>query len=200
MREQLVRYLDKTYNPAVILLMGSYADGTYDEVSDIDAMIFVEGPHKNKDDSVLNGVQLDVDIFAVDDALFADPSLFIKAHDPIILKDCGIAQMLIERIREYLESVRITEESEKEEIRSWINKMIFRIDKGDDDANYRLVMLLWENLWQYFLLRDLNYYGNKKAIRYLKENDPDGYRLFHKAITKKTPKHAKNWAEYVKKC
>ena len=200
MKEQLIRYLDKTYDPAMILLIGSYADGSNDEVSDFDAMIFVEGRHKNKDDSVVEGVQLDVDIYSVDDALFADPSLFIKAHDPVVVKDCGIAPIFIERVKEYLEKTRVTDEADKKEIKAWIDKMIFRIDKGDDDANYRLVMLLWENLWQYFLLRDMNYYGNKKAIRYLKEKDPEGYKLFHKAITKKTPKYAKNWAEYVKKC
>ena len=41
------------------------------------------------------------------------------------------------------------------------------------------------------------YFGSKKAAAYLKENDVEGYRLYHDAITKRTNDAINEWAMYV---
>ena len=61
-----------------------------------------------------------------------------------------------------------------------------RVEKNDDEGNYRALAFLWESITDYFLLRDLFYFGSKKAVAYLKESDAEGYRLYHDAITDRT--------------
>ena len=45
--------------------------------------------------------------------------------------------------------------------------------------------------------RDLFYFGSKKAVAYLKENDAEGYRLYHDAITDRTNAAIREWANHV---
>lgn len=46
-------------------------------------------------------------------------------------------------------------------------------------------------------LRDQFYFGRKKTICSLQANDPEGYALFHTAITTRRTEEILRWAEYV---
>lgn len=198
MKEQIIRYLKEKYHPVSILVLGSYADGTFDETSDFDAIVIVDIKHDSKDISEVKGIPLDVDIYTVDEVMFGHPKQFIKAHDAEIVLDTEIGRLMKERVIRYFEEIRVTSETDKKGMKDWLRKMTIRIEKGDDDANYRMAMLMWESLAIYFLLRDLNFYGSKKSIRYLKDEDEAGYAVFHEAVTKKDVESLKNWVEYVK--
>ena len=87
--------------------------------------------------------------------------------------------------------------SEKEFIVSWYRKTISRMQKSDDEGNFRAISLLRESLEDYFLLRDLFFFGSKEAILYLKQNDPVGFDLFHEAVTERTDDSIRVWAEHV---
>ena len=101
------------------------------------------------------------------------------------------------RVRQYIQEHEKIDNSEKAFIASWIRKMMKRVQKNDDEGNFRAVAFLWESLTDYCLLRDLFYFGSKKTIQYLRKNDRDGYELFHQAITLKTNESILNWANYV---
>lgn len=194
----VVRYLIDTYDPKAILFMGSYKDVTQDSFSDFDCAIVVEDSDKFKDETIIDGIQLDCDIFTVKDVLSGHlRNDCLKVHDAVIVLDDGIGKIFKDNINRYLEETRVVPEKEKEILRSWMIKTSKRMFMADDNGNFRAVMLLWESLQNYFLLRDLVYYGSKKSILYLKMNDSDGYKLLHKALETKEPQDIYEWVTYV---
>ena len=196
--EEIIEYLKKTYDPMSILLYGSYADGTNDESSDFDCMIIVRQKDKNHDDAVIGGVQLDCFIFTEEQVKNEDDAdAFLTAYNSNIVLDNGLGAELKQRIHKYVEEHTVIPDDEKDFIRSWIQKTIHRIQKNDDEGNMRAVSFLAESLVDYFFLRDMFYFGSKKAIYYIKENDKEGYALFHKAVTAKANSDIIKWAEYI---
>ena len=196
--ESIIEYLKKTYAPLSILLYGSYADGTNDESSDFDCMIIVKEKDKNHDDSIIGGVQLDCFIFTEEQVKDeGDIDAFLTAYDSNIVLDNGLGAELKQRVHKYVEEHTVIPDDEKEFIRSWIQKMIRRVEKNDDEGNMRAVSFMAESLVDYFFLRDMFYFGSKKAIRYVREHDDEGYSLFHEAVTVKSNQAIIKWAEYI---
>ena len=197
MKEAAVEYLVNTYHPRALLVYGSYVHGDQDEYSDFDCMVIVDEKTKNHDDAVIEGVQLDCFIYTANETLTEDPDTFLPVYDAEILTDDGVGEQLQMRVRQYIQEHEKIDDSEKAFIASWIRKMMKRVQKNDDEGNFRAVAFLWESLTDYCLLRDLFYFGSKKTIQYLRKNDRDGYELFHQAITLKTNESILNWANYV---
>ena len=193
----IIQYLREKYHPRALIVYGSYVRGDQDEFSDFDCMIIVDGKDKKHDDSVIDGIQLDCFIFTADEISADDVEPFLTVYDGRIIFDDGIGAALKERVRQYVAEHTCTEESEKEFIASWIQKTIRRMQKNDDEGNYRAIAFLFESLTDYCFLRNIFYFGSKKTIALLKETDPHGYDLFHAAITRKTNACIKAWAEHV---
>ena len=197
--EAIVEYLREKYRPRALLVYGSYVRGDQDGFSDFDCMVIVDSKEKNHDDSVVDGVQLDCYIFTADEVSGEDVDPYITAYDSRIVFDDGIGASLKERVRKYVAEHTVTEESEKEFIASWIRKTIRRMEKGDDEGNFRGLVFLSGSLADYCSLRDIFCFGSKKTIALLRETDPEGYRLFHDAVTLKTNDSIRAWAEHVVK-
>ncbi len=195
--KEITEYLINTYHPRALLVYGSFVRGDRDEYSDFDCMVIVDSKEKDHDDSVIGGVQLDCFIFTAEEAAAEDVDPFLTAFDSEILLDDGTGAALKERVRKYVAEHTVTEESEKEFIRSWIRKILRRMEKGDDEGSYRGILFLSESLEDYCALRDLFYFGSKKTIAYLKANDPQGYALFHDAVTGRTDESIRAWAKYA---
>lgn len=196
--KEIIEYLKKTYQPRSILLYGSFSDGTNDEYSDFDCMVITDRKERKHDDSVIGGVQLDCFIFTQEETENeTDIEAFLTAYDAVIALDDGTGEKLKQRVREYVAAHSVIDDEEKRFIAAWIRKTLKRAEKKDDEGSYRAVAFLWESLADYFLLRDLYYFGSKKAIRYLKENDPAGYELFHQAVTNRDNGSIAAWAEQV---
>lgn len=195
--EQILEYLQNTYHPISILLYGSYADGTNDPTSDFDCMLIVSKKDKNHDDTIIHGIQLDCFLFTEDDLRHEDINVFLPACHSNIVWDNGIGAALKRRVQEYVEQNTCTPEEEKKFLSSWIQKTILRISKNDDEGNMRAVSFLAESLEDYYALRDLFYFGSKKAIRHLQETDPEGYTYFHYAVTQRNNDAIIKWAKYV---
>ncbi|MBQ9265002.1 MAG: nucleotidyltransferase domain-containing protein [Clostridia bacterium] len=195
--EKIVRYLQEKYAPRALLVYGSFVRGDQDEFSDFDCMIIVDTKTKNHDDSIIDGVQLDCFIFTAAEVAGDDIDTFLTAFDSTIVFDDGIGAELKKRVREYVSEHTVIEKSEKEFIASWIQKTIRRMYKNDDEGNYRAVVFLFESLTDYCFLRDIFYFGSKKTIALLKENDPRGYDLFHAAITLKTNDSIEAWGKHI---
>lgn len=197
MTDSVIRYLKDTYHPRAILLYGSYSRGDQDEYSDFDCMIIVDSKDRKHDDSVVASVQLDCFLFTAEETVSEDADVFLPAYDAKIVVDDGVGLALQNRVRQYVRKHETIEDDEKRFIRSWIRKTMRRAEKNDDEGNYRAVAFLWESLTDYCLLRDRFYFGSKQMIGWLKTNDPDGYALFHSAITNRTRDSIAAWAAHV---
>lgn len=195
--EAIIQYLQETYHPRALLVYGSFVRGDQDEFSDFDCMVIVDAKEKNHDDSVIGGVQLDCFLFTAKETEEEEPDLFLTAYDSRILLDDGTGAALKERVRSYVARHTVIDESEKEFIASWIRKTLRRMEKNDDEGNYRAVAFLFESLTDYCFLRDIFYFGSKKTIALMKAQDAPGYALFHEAVTRKTNAAIRAWAEHV---
>ena len=197
MKEKIIRYLKDTYHPRALMVYGSYQRGDWDEYSDFDCMIIVDGKEKKHDETVFDGVPLDCFIFTVKETEQEDPDTFLTAYDSEIVLDDGTGAALQRRVREYVRAHTVTAPEDKAFIRAWYLKSLHRMEKNDDEGNYRAAALLGESLADYFLLRDMFYFGSKKGIACLKADDPAGYALFHEAVTRRERTGITAWAEYV---
>ena len=197
MTGKIVQYLRDTYHPRALLLYGSYVRGDFDACSDFDCMVIVNEKTKKHDSSVIEGVPLDCYIFTADETVSEDPDVFLPACDAEIVVDDGVGRALKERVRRYVREHEKIDDGEKQFIVSWIKKTLKRMEKDDDEGNCRAVMLLNESLADYYLLRDMFYFGSKQAIGYLRENDPKGFALFHDAIRSRTADSIAAWANHV---
>ena len=195
--EKIIRYLEETYHPRALLVYGSFARGDNDEYSDFDCLIIVDAKSRNHDDTVLNGIRLDCFIYTAEETATENPDIFLPVYSAHIVTDDGTGKALQERVRKYVDSRRKMDVSEKEFIVSWYRKTISRMQKSDDEGNFRAISLFRESLEDYFLLRDLFFFGSKEASLYLKQNDPVGFDLFHEAVTERTDDSIRVWAEYV---
>lgn len=194
----IIDYLKKTYDPLAIVTYGSFEDGANDEYSDFDCMVIVREKSRKHDDTVINGIPLDCFVFTAEEAANEDPDVFLTAYDGhIILDTDDIALNLKNRVRQYVEEHSVIDEEEKQFIASWIAKTMHRAEKKDDEGSFRALAFLWESLNDYFLLRDMFYFGSKKAVAYLKQKDPAAYHLYHEAVTERTNEKIALWAAYV---
>lgn len=195
---RIIEYLKEKYNPLAIVTYGSFCCGTNDEYSDFDCMVIVDKKDKKHDDTVIDGIPLDCFIFTQDEVNGDDIDAFITIYDGnIVLDTKEIAAGLKERVRNYVTEHSSVSNEEKEFIISWIRKTMHRVEKNDDEGSYRALAFLWESITDYFLLRDMFYFGSKKAVAYLKENDTVGYKLYHVAITERTNSAISKWADHV---
>lgn len=195
--DTIIRYLTDTYHPRALLVYGSYLRGDADEYSDFDCMVIVDTKEKKHDCTVIDGVPLDCFIFTVEEAVTEDVEIFLPAYDARIVTDDGVGAALQRRVRKYVAEHSVMDEEEKRFIVSWFRKTLRRMRKEDDEGHYRAVAMLWESLCDYFILRDRFYFGSKQAVADLKELDPDGYELYHRAITEKSMESIAAWAEHV---
>ncbi len=66
--------------------------------------------------------------------------------------------------------------------RVWHRKMLARARVGDVEGNYRRAWLLTALLENYFAGRNRWYAGSKASLRWLRDNDPDIWAHFEKAL------------------
>lgn len=193
----IVEYLENTYKPTSIFIYGSYSDGRDDPTSDFDSLIIVDEKNKTHDNSIINGVLLDCFIYTKDEIDNKDIDLFLPLYDALIIKDDGMGKKLKDRVRSFLDSNSETSEEEKNFLRSWIKKSIQRIQKNDDEGNFRAIFLLYDSLECYFKLKNMIYFGSKKSIAFLKEEDTEAYELFSKALNTRTNEDIILWAKFL---
>lgn len=196
--QKIIDYLKEKYKPLAIVSYGSFSCGMNDAFSDFDCMIIVEQKDRSHDDTIIVGIPLDCFIFTRSEVLGEDLDPFLTVYDGnIVLDTDGIAANLKARVRKYVAEHAVMPDDEKEFVISWMRKTLRRMEKKDDEGNYRAIALLEESISDYFRLRDMFYFGSKKAVAYLKEKDPDGYHLYHKAITERTNVAIIQWVHHV---
>lgn len=200
MKEQIIAYLINKYNPDAIITYGSYADGTANLNSDFDALILA-GSTDLHDASVVEGVTLDVFIYPADidiDGINAEE--FIPIHDgKIELDKNGIATRLKERVLDYLAGIPFKSGAEIRQEIEWCKKMLQRTKREDAEGYFRWHWLLTDSLEIYFDIIQKRYWGPKKSLLQLKECDPEGYRIYEKALKSFDRKSLSDWIEYLEK-
>jgi hypothetical protein len=130
------------------------------------------------------GVRLDVGKVYADAAFTViDPELLRFLPARILVDERGFAKTLIERVDALdQKGPPLLPEGEDEMVRVWYAKMLVRIARGDLEANYRRVELLFQALENYFKLRGLWYRGPKAGLPWLARHDPETHTAFARAL------------------
>ena len=95
----------------------------------------------------------------------------------------GFAKALLERVDALDQGgPPLLPEGEDEMVRVWYLKMLGRIARGDLEAKYRRIELLFQALEDYFKLRGLWYRGPKAGLPWLAMHDPETHATFARAL------------------
>lgn len=179
--ETIISYLRRTHEPAGMICYGSYRDGTRNEQSDFDALLLIREGNYIHDTSVVDGVRLDVFIYPLNWD-FA-PGDFVQIYDGAVITDeTGAAAQLLQKVRQYVDSHPKKTPEEKEELKNWCTKMLLRAKRGDAEGAYRSHWLLTDSLQIYCDIRDRFYFGPKKTLLWMQQEDPRGFALLCSAM------------------
>lgn len=198
--EQILKYIKKKYNPISIILYGSYADGTNNQNSDFDALVISADYEQYHDTSFVNDIQLDVFVYPV--ARFNEPydcNDFVQLFDgKIVLDSKNVGKTLKENVLSYLQTrPQKTEADIKADI-DWCVKMLERTKRNDTEGTFRWHWLLVDSLEIFCNIRKAPYYGPKKALKWMKENHPNAFLAYQRALTEFTFESLANWISYIK--
>lgn len=182
--EQLIDYLKEKYDPLALIVYGSYSDHTNNLNSDFDAMIICNEGGNAHDTSTVFGVRLDVFVYSKDYIeKLDDMSEVLQIWDGRIICDTAdIARDLKDRVCEYVASSPKLTGDEKNDLRSWCKKMLESTEREDAEGLYRRHWLLTDSLEIWCNLNDIMYFGPKKTILRMKNEDADGFSLYYRAL------------------
>lgn len=199
MNQVILEYLKKTYFPNAIIVYGSFANRTNDENSDFDALLVADKVTKEHDSSFVENIQLDVHIFSTEDIEKAkDLDRFIQVFDgDIVLDEKGTAKKLKERVINFIEENSKISDEEKWHLKSWCLKMLKRTKRNDIEGMYRWHWLLFDSLEIYSKMRGRFYFGPKKTLRWIEENDAEGYALVSEALSNMELLSLQKWINHV---
>lgn len=196
--QKVIDYLKTKYNPETLILYGSYADGSSNANSDLDALLFADVTEEIHDVSVVDGIQLDVFVYSADTVLNPQeyPQLY---HSKILFDRNGRGKELCDAVRSGIDQHTV---KSPEEIRNdivWCEKMLARTQRGDAEGFYRWHWVLCDSLEFYCNIRNQFYFGPKKTLLWMQHHDPDAYKIYFAALRCMEYRHLADWVEFLKK-
>ena len=96
----ILTYLAAKYDPAAIIVYGSFADGSSNLFSDFDALLITADGERKHDDSFVDCTQLDVFVHPMSDFQGDyDPAEYVQVYGGQILLDRdNVAATLLEKV------------------------------------------------------------------------------------------------------
>ena len=201
-KDQIILYLKEKYDPSAVIAYGSFANGTEDEYSDFDALVLTDNPIALHDDSIVNGIELDVFIYS--------PEHFDGAYDiteieqiydgSVLLDKDGLGQKLLQAAADYVASFRPKTMEEKKAEISWCRKMLQRTSRRDPEGYYRWHWLLLDSLEIYCDINNHRYVGPKKSLAWLSESDANGFSLYTTVLESNDASCLRAWIDHLESC
>lgn len=191
---RLVEELVARHGCHTVLLYGSRALGMATAESDYDLLgVRAEG-EVTRDARVVEGFFLDAFVYPEKEVEEKAATLLQLRGGVVLREERGIATRLLEKVNAVLGAPPAPlPEAEARMRRVWCQKMIERIRSGGPEdvvAHHRRAWLLTDALEIFFELRGRHFLGPKESFRWLRDHDPDTYRIFAEALVPGAPVHA----------
>jgi predicted nucleotidyltransferase len=175
-------YLIKKYGCHSIILYGSFANGDYSDESDIDLLCFCDDLEKENDMTEFNNRRLDAWIYKTEMINNCTDFLHVRGGK-ILLDEKNLCTGLLNNIdKQFITGPRQLSLEEKDFLKSWLQKMLKRAEKGDIEGNFRYHWMLTDTLEIYFNIKGKWYLGPKKSLEWLNINDKTAYDRFNNAL------------------
>lgn len=198
--QKIIDYLKRKYNPASIILYGSYSDKTNNLNSDFDALVISLDHEQFHDTSFVDGIELDVFVYPVsyfEGEFNCDD--FVQIFDGKIVLDNGnFGKNIRKKVISYIESRPKKSKSEIGADVDWCTKMLGRAKRNDAEGMFRWHWVLIDSLEIFFDVLGEAYFGPKKALKRLNEIDPIGFDLYKQALESFDIISLENWIMYIK--
>jgi hypothetical protein len=185
MMETVLEEIRRAHAPHTIILYGSHARGDATPDSDLDFAAFADVETMSRDARQWRGMFLDGFVYpsAVAAAETLEPELLKLVGGRVLLDDRGLAGPLLDRLAAMdREPPPPATEDHCQMLRIWARKMLPRIARGDVEAHYRRHWLLYQLLEDYFTLRGERYRGPKLALAMLRQDRPQTFAAFERAL------------------
>lgn len=194
--QKIIDHLMGRYAPEVLIVYGSYADGTNGPESDFDAIVITGQAQTQHDTTSVDGVQMDVFVYAPGEEPSPEdlPQLY---HCRLVHDTDGRGKQLIEQAVACVHSTRKSEEEIRNNV-AWCEKMLNRATRGDAEGFFRWHWVLCDSLEFYCDLRGQYYFGPKKTLLWMRANDPKGCDLYYAALTAMEYPKLEAWVNYLK--
>jgi predicted nucleotidyltransferase len=182
---EIVQTLTADHGCHAVILYGSRARGDFEFASDWDVAGIRDGDAiaPLRVARAFHGTWLDAFVYAEAAFTVIDPALLRFLPARILVDERGFAKALLERIELIdRQGPPPLPEGEEEMVRVWYAKMLERIARGDLEAKYRRVELLYQALENYFSLRGLWFRGAKAALPWLAKHDAETHAAFARAV------------------
>lgn len=199
--DNIIEYIKAKYHPRVLIIYGSFADGSNNANSDFDALAIADVAVESHDSSFVDGTEMDLFIYPEEKFKGEiDWGNFPQLYDGKIVVDTdGIALKVVTAVRNYIDNKPQKTQSEKCFSIEWCEKMMLRILRNDAEGFFRLHWLLVDSLEVYFDLIGIPYPGPKKGLKKMSEIDKSGYALYEKSLYSSSYNHLQQWIEYLRK-
>ena len=195
--EKVIDYLINRYRPETLILYGSYADGSYNANSDLDAILLADIQETCHDTAIVEGIQLDVFVYPADSQLKPEdyPQLY---HSKIVTDEQGRGKALQESVIAYIDQYPArSSEAIREDI-VWCEKMLARSLRGDAEGYFRWHWMLCDSLEFYCNIRKRFYFGPKKTLLWMSETDPEAFEIYSQALKNMEYDRLSAWVGYLK--
>ena len=193
----ILQYLLQTHDPLAIIVIGSYADHSFDEASDFDAWLFGrEEGRVRRDTSVVNHVPLHVKIYPALSYETIDPQYMkIFAGAAIAYDPEGHAQRFLERVEENLRNCPCMPKELKRQKITTLKSLLRRARKQDFDGDHRGHLLLSDSLEAWCDLSDRIFLGTRKTLRLMEREDPESAAVYRRALRSFDPEDMQAWVD-----
>ncbi|MDY4787974.1 MAG: nucleotidyltransferase domain-containing protein [Bacilli bacterium] len=197
---EIVNYLKRKYNAKIIILYGSFADGSNNLNSDFDVLVITNEQINTHDSSIINNIQLDAFIYNYNYLSKENFCSLVQIFDGIILLDDEqkTGANLIKNINDYISNFSIKPLSEIKENIAWCEKMLLRFNRNDCEGYYRAHWLLVDSLEFFFDIIHHYYFGPKKALKWMEKNYNNAYSIYNKALKSFDFESIEKWVTFLK--
>lgn len=195
----IIEYIKQRYNPISVILYGSYANGTNDSNSDFDALVISGDHEKYHDTSFVEGIQLDVFVYPA--PYFNgdyDRAEFVQIFDgQIIVDNDDVGKTLQTNVKAYLQNRPYKTGAEIQANIDWCKKMLERAKRYDAEGMFRWHWVLIDSLEIFCDIMHHPYLGPKKSLKWMKENAPNAFEYYEKALGSLDIESLRNWIFYI---
>ena len=199
-RQILTDALIARWQPVALLVYGSFADGSQDEHSDLDALVITDKPAPLRDQGELFGRRLDLWFLTPDAVAGIDPGDWPQLYHAVPVYDPdGIGMKLIADVRSAIDAQPLPSSSQNADSLDWLDRMLARAAQPTPEGRYRLLWLLTDSLEIWCDLSGKRCFGPKKSMALFRETDPKGFTLYESALQETTTETASAWISHLHK-